>query len=104
MRSDESLAGSHHRGETALHVRCAATVQESVAHDGLERIGLPLFAWTGRHDVCMTSETQHRPCVAMSRPEILDRAERHALDAKADGFQALPDDLQTAMILGADRR
>jgi hypothetical protein len=40
----------------------------------------------------------------MPRPQILDRAERHALDAEADGFQALADELQTAVVLGADGR
>ena len=43
----------------------------------------------GRHDIRMTGEAQQRPLVAVQRPEILDRPERHALDPKADSFQPL---------------
>jgi hypothetical protein len=52
----------------------------------------------------MTGEAQNGPCTAMSCPEILDRTERHALDAKAGRFQALADDLQAAVVFGTDRR
>jgi hypothetical protein len=102
MGRDEALAGGDHRGETAFHVRRAAAVQQAVAHDRLERVGLPLLARTGGYDIRMTGETQNGPCTAVSGPEILDRTERHALDAKAGRFQALADDLQAAMVFGAD--
>jgi hypothetical protein len=52
----------------------------------------------------MTGETQHRPGVAMSRPEILNRAEWHALDAEAGSFQTLADHLQAAVVFRADGR
>ena len=50
----------------------------------------------------MTGEAQHGASAAVTRPEVFDRAERHALDAEAVGLQALSDDLQAAVIFGAD--
>src|SRR4029453_5618107 len=76
----------------------------AVAHNGLEGVGLPLLTRTGGDDIRMTSEAQHRPSAAMPRPEIFDRAERHALDAEAVCLQALANELQAAVILGADGR
>ena len=61
MLRDEALGGGDHGGEAALHVGGAATVQDAVADDRLERIGLPLLARSGRHDIGMTGEAQHRP-------------------------------------------
>jgi hypothetical protein len=52
----------------------------------------------------MTGEAEHGLRVAVARPEILHRSERHALDAKAQRLEARRDQLQTALILGADRR
>ena len=71
---------------------------------GSNGIGMPLLARAGGHDIRMTGEAQHRPCAAMPRPEVLDRSERHALDAEAVRLQALRDELQAAVILGADGR
>ena len=102
IRGDETLARGDHRCEAALHVRGAAAVQNSVAHDRLERVGLPFFARPGRHDVGMTGEAQDRTLAAVARPEIFDGAERHVLDAETEGLQALPDELQAAVIFGAD--
>ena len=83
MPGDEALGRSDHRGQTALHVGGAAAVQHAVAYDRLERVGLPFLARAGRYDVGMTGEAQHRAAIAMARPEVLDRTERHALDPEA---------------------
>ena len=104
MRGDKALAGGHHRRESTLHVGGAAAVQDAVAHDRVERIGLPFFARAGRHDVGVTGEAQHGSGSAMPRPDVLDRAEGHPLDPKTERFQPLPDQLQAAVVLGADGR
>ena len=39
----------------------------------------------------------------MPCPEILDRSERHALDAEADGFQALADATQRPVEVSPER-
>jgi hypothetical protein len=49
-------------------------------------------------------EAQQRPLGAVAGPEILHRAERHALDAEAHGLQALRDQLNATLVVGADRR
>jgi hypothetical protein len=104
MRSDEPLGRGDHRRHAALHVGGAAAVQDAVAYHRLERICLPFLARAGRHDIGMAREAQDRTLAAVSRPEILDRSERHPLDPKAQGLKALADQLQATMIFGADGR
>ena len=79
------LGGGDHRRQAALHVGGAPSVQHAVADDGLERVRLPLLARSGGDDVGVPGETQHRAALAMARPEVLDRPERHALDLEVRG-------------------
>ncbi len=79
MPGDEPLGRRHHRREAALHVGGAASVQDAVANHGLERVGVPVLARTGRHDVRVTGEAEHRAVVCRACPEILDRTETAAV-------------------------
>src|SRR5687767_12392424 len=102
MGGDETLARGDHRCEAALHVCGAAAVQNSVANDRLERVGLPFLARPGRYDVGMAGEAQERPPAAVCGPEIFDGPERHVLDAETVRLQALTDELEAAAIFGTD--
>ncbi len=72
---DELLAGGHHGGKAALHVRRTAAVEHPVAYRGLERIALPLLERARRHHVGVSGETEYGALGAAPRPEVIDDPE-----------------------------
>ncbi len=103
MGGHEALRCGDHGRETAFHVRRAARVQHAVLDHRLERIGAPFFAWPGRHDIGMAGEAEHRAAFPAARPQVLHRAEAQAFDLEAQRFEPLADQIDAAVVLGADR-
>jgi hypothetical protein len=63
---------------------------------------MPLLARPGRDDVSVPGEAQQRALLAADGPQVRDRAERHALDAKSRCRQTLRDEIEAAVIFGTD--
>ena len=103
MARNESLGRDDHRRQAALHVGRAASVEHAVAHDGLERIGVPFLARSGRDHVRMAGEAEHGPRRTAAGPEVVDRGVGQALVAEPEGRQPGADDVEAAVIFGADR-
>jgi hypothetical protein len=104
MPGQEALGGRDHGGEPALHVRGPAAVEHAVADHGLERVGLPVLARTGRDHVGVAGEAQQRPAAAVDGPQVVHRAVLQALVAETEGRQAFGDHVEAAAVLGTHGR
>jgi hypothetical protein len=96
----EPLRGRHHGRKTTFHVGRAATVEDSVADDGLERVGMPVLARPGRDDVGVTGEAEQGLSAASGRPEVVDWAVLQAFVAEPKGLEPGTDDVEAAVVLG----
>ena len=99
---EEPLERRDHGGKSALHVGGAAPVQQSVLHHRYEWIRLPLLERSGRDDIGMSGETEHRAAGSVPCPEIIDCAERHALELEREWCEPARDQVEAASILGTD--
>src|SRR5574340_1130027 len=75
----------------------------AVAHGRRERVAGPLRQRPGRDDIGVAGKAYHRPGCAPARPEIVDMAEAHTLDGKAEPFQALDQDFLAAGVIRGER-
>ena len=75
--------GGDEGGDAALHVACAAAVQDAVAHLAGERIGLPLCG-ADRDHVGMAGEADMRRSGADAREQVVDLAIAQRGDREAE--------------------
>ena len=93
VRGDETLGSRHERGDGGLHVGRAAPKELAVADGGLERIGGPLLARTGRHDIRVTRKHDERPPGTVADEEVRHVAALDDLGLEAQRNQAVDDEL-----------
>src|SRR4029077_6215330 len=100
MAGDELLGGGHHRHETALHIRGAPAIEDTVADLGHEWVAVPLLEWAGGHHIGMPGEAEQRSSVAAARPEVRDAAKWERLNHESDPRKALREKCLAALIGG----
>ena len=61
------------------------------------------LARAGGHDVGVAGEAEHRLVGAAPGPQVIDRAEFQPLDAEPERLEAGLDQVQAAVVVGADR-
>src|SRR5690606_30943780 len=98
-----TLQRDHERGDAALHVRRAATVEHAVANFRDERIAGPCLARPRRHHVGMAKQHQHRAAVTVRRPEVVDLTEAHVFASETGTMQTPADQRLAAGIVRGDR-
>jgi hypothetical protein len=87
MGSYEFLDRYDHGRETTLHIGGAASEQQSIANDRLERIAVPRLEIARRHYVGMSRKANEGRRLPASRPKIADVSERQRFATKAGRFQ-----------------
>jgi hypothetical protein len=87
MAGQVLLAGHHHGREAGLHVGRAAAPQLAVALGGNEGLRAPGLHRAGRHHVGVAREAEQGTLAPQPRPEIIDLADAHALDAKTQRLE-----------------
>ena len=94
------LDGDDKRRQRGFHVGGAAAIQESIADRRRERVGMPGFERSRRHDVGVPRETQRGPRVAASGPEVGHPVGRQRLAAEVQGREPGLQELLAARIIG----